>query len=67
MQMKYTLGRDPMDDPYHIDIIKEKLTRTLPAVLPEVIDELKVATEEHIPTKGDGQSPLYHPILASPS
>ena len=23
--MKYTVGRESMDDPYHIDIIKEKL------------------------------------------
>ena len=54
--MKYTVGRESMDDPYHIDIIKEKLTRTLPAVLPEVIDELKLAVDEHIPTQDDSES-----------
>lgn len=41
--------------PYHVDIIKEKLSRTLPAILPDVIEELKVAVPEHIPTKDDGE------------
>ena len=49
------MGRDSSENPYQIDIIREKLTRTLPLVLLEVIDELKVATLEHIPAIGDGQ------------
>ena len=55
MHMKYTVGTEFLEDPYHVDIIKEKLTRTLPTILPEVIDELKLAVHEHIPTKGDGR------------
>ena len=54
--MKYTIGTEISDDPYHLDIIKEKLTRTLPAVLPRVIDELKVAVQDHIPTQGEGMA-----------
>ena len=53
--MKYTVGHEALDDPYHIDIIKEKLTRTLPAILPDVIDELKLAVPAYIPTKDDGK------------
>ena len=53
--MKYTVGHEALDDPYHIDIIKEKLTRTLPAILPDVIDELKLAVPAYIPTKDDGE------------
>ena len=52
--MKYTLGRASLDDPYHVDIIREKLMRTLPVVLPDVIDELAVAVSDYIPTNGNG-------------
>ncbi|KAI0741267.1 cytochrome P450 [Daedaleopsis nitida] len=58
IQTKYTLGRETSEDPYHVDIIREKLTRTLPAVLPDVIDELKVAVQEHIPTADDSWTTL---------
>ena len=34
---------DIANDPFHTDIIKEKLTRNLPNVLPDVIDELTFA------------------------
>ncbi len=54
MQLKHTIGTDWIEDPYHIDIIKEKLLRSLPSILPDVIDEIKVAVSRHIPTKGDG-------------
>ncbi|KAI0354621.1 cytochrome P450 [Trametes cingulata] len=54
VQTKYTLGHDVHDDPYHVDIIREKLTRTLPAILPDVIDELTIAIPDHIPAK-DGE------------
>ncbi|EIW64803.1 cytochrome P450 [Trametes versicolor FP-101664 SS1] len=53
VQTKYTLGEDVHNDPFHADIIRDKLARGLPAVLPDVIDELTVATREHIPTEGD--------------
>lgn len=53
MQIRYTLGADTEDDPYHVDIIKEKLTRSVPAILPEVIDELTLAVPQHIPAKTD--------------
>ncbi|KAI0778805.1 cytochrome P450 [Trametes elegans] len=49
MQIKYTFGPDTEDDPYHIDVIKEKLTRSVPAILPHVIDELTLAVPQHIP------------------
>lgn len=53
MQTRFTLGREPLDDPYHVDI-KEKLMRSLVAVLPDVIDELALAVPDHIPTQGVG-------------
>ena len=54
MHFKHITGRDLTDDPYHIDIIKEKLMRTLPAVLPDVLDELTSAVPTFIPTRENG-------------
>lgn len=61
--MKYTLGRASLDDPYHVDIIREKLMRTLPVVLPDVIDELTVAVPDYIPTHGAGAFPALNSIF----
>ncbi|KAI9060502.1 cytochrome P450 [Trametes sanguinea] len=54
VQTRYTLGDDVHENTYHVDIIREKLTRSIPTILPDVIDELSVAVEECIPVKGDG-------------
>ncbi|KAI0368876.1 cytochrome P450 [Pilatotrama ljubarskyi] len=51
VQTKYTLGPEVHYDPYHVDIIRDKLTRTLPTILPDVVDELRVAIHDHIPAK----------------
>ncbi|KAH9897770.1 cytochrome P450 [Cubamyces lactineus] len=53
MQIRYTFGPESNDDPYHVDVIKEKLTRSVPAILPDVIDELTLAVPQHIPAKSD--------------
>lgn len=55
MHFKHTTGRGATDDPYHIEIIREKLMRTLPAVLPDVLDELTLAVPAFIPTRGNGE------------
>ena len=39
-----------LDDPYHVDIVRDKLTRMIPLVLPDVVDELAVVLPEYIPT-----------------
>lgn len=54
MPLKYLVEPEVSEFPYHIDVIREKLSRTLPAILPDVVEELKVAVPEHIPTKDDG-------------
>ncbi len=55
VHMKYTVGHEAMSDPYHVGIIKEKLTRMLPTVLPDLTDELAVSVQHYIPTEGDGE------------
>ncbi|KAI0668027.1 cytochrome P450 [Trametes maxima] len=51
IQIKHTVGSGPVEDPYHVDIVREKLTRALPVVLPDVIDELRLAVQEFIPAR----------------
>ena len=47
-----------LDDPYHVDIVRDKLTRMIPAVLPDVVDELAVVLPEYTPTGStDGRCP----------
>ncbi|KAH9921475.1 cytochrome P450 [Epithele typhae] len=53
LQFTHTLGRQSLDDSFHIDIIRDKLMRTLPVVLPDVIDELSYAVPDYIPTAGE--------------
>ena len=55
LNSRYTIGRTWIDDPYHVDIIRERLMRTLPVVLPDVLDELTLAVPDHIPVNGDGE------------
>ncbi|KAL1951299.1 hypothetical protein VTO73DRAFT_448 [Trametes versicolor] len=49
MQIRHIVDRHAVENPYHVEIIREKLTRTLPAVLPHVVDELRLAVPEYIP------------------
>ncbi|KAI0713154.1 cytochrome P450 [Cerioporus squamosus] len=51
VHFRFTLGHELFDDPFHVDIIKDKLMRSLTAVLPDVIDELRVAVPDYIHAK----------------
>lgn len=63
IRTRYTLGPETTHDPYHVNIIKEKLMRTLPAVLPDVIDELTYAVPDYIPATGDGNRLIVNWVL----
>ena len=43
-----------LDDSYHIDIIRSKLTRNIADTFKEVHDELVRSLDASIPTRGDG-------------
>ncbi|KAI0334068.1 cytochrome P450 [Cubamyces sp. BRFM 1775] len=47
----HALGPEFHEDHYHLDIIRDKLTRSLASLLPDLIDELTVAVPEYIPAK----------------
>nr|BED42929.1 cytochrome P450 monooxygenase [Trametes versicolor] len=49
MQLMHIIDRNAIENPYHVAMIRDKLTRALPAVLPDVVDELRLAVPEHIP------------------
>ena len=53
--MRYTVGPELVEDPYNVDIIKEKLTRTLPVIMPDVVEELELAVPHYINAKDDGE------------
>ncbi|KAI0652467.1 cytochrome P450 [Trametes meyenii] len=49
LQFRVTVGPEPFVNQYHIGVIKDKLTRNLPVIMPGVIEELSLAVTEHIP------------------
>ena len=53
--MRYTVGPELVEDPFHVDIIKEKLTRTLPLIMPDVVDELEYAVPHYINAESKGE------------
>ena len=55
LNSRYTIGRSWIDDPYLVDIIRDRLMRSLPVVLPDVLDELTLAVPDHIPANGGGE------------
>nr|VWO96212.1 Cytochrome P450 51 [Ganoderma boninense] len=58
-ESKYIFDAAVLADEYHVEVVKEKLTRKLPALLPDVIDEVRVAIKDHIVTKEDGRNEEY--------
>ncbi|KAM5535873.1 hypothetical protein V8D89_010491 [Ganoderma adspersum] len=49
VQIGYTLGPEIFHDPFETAIIREKLTRALPVLMPDVVDEIKLAVSDYIP------------------
>ena len=52
--IRHTLGRSWLEDPYHVHVVRERLTHTLPEYLPDVLDELMLAVSDHIPAHHGG-------------
>ena len=44
-----------VSDDYHVDVVREKLTRMLPSILLDVIDEVAVAVEDNITSSENGR------------
>ena len=63
-EVDYTLGPEIRRDPYHIPIIRSRLTRGLNALFPAVREEVISAFNELVPVT-DGQS-RHFPFQLSP-
>ncbi|PIL27970.1 cytochrome P450 [Ganoderma sinense ZZ0214-1] len=56
LQFKYLFEPSVFRDEYHVDVVKGRFTRRLPAMLPDVVDEVKAAVKDHIVTRlGDDE------------
>ncbi|KAF5370913.1 hypothetical protein D9615_009789 [Tricholomella constricta] len=65
LQIRYTLGRQALEDPYHINIIRTTLTKNLESLLPHILDEAAHAYEAEIGSKLSQQvNPEWTPIGA---
>ncbi|KAI8989894.1 cytochrome P450 [Trametes punicea] len=52
LQLRHTLGPSA-DDLSHVPVVRDKLTRSLQLLCPEVVDEVSTAFQEYIPAKED--------------
>ena len=48
LQKKYTMD-DPETSPYVVNVVKEKLSRNIPALMDGVLDEVQCAMADEIP------------------
>ncbi|KAH9854862.1 cytochrome P450 [Lenzites betulinus] len=48
LQLRYTLGPG-VEDQFHVAVVRDKLTRSLQALCPDVLEEVSAAFQEHIP------------------
>ena len=56
MQLRHTLGPG-VDDQFHVAVVRDKLTRNLATLYPDVLDEITQAFGEYIPANDHGASP----------
>ncbi|KAI0640703.1 cytochrome P450 [Trametes meyenii] len=49
LQMARTFGPGTVEDPYHNNIVREKLTRSLPVLFPSIFEEITLAVPAYIP------------------
>ncbi|TBU42680.1 cytochrome P450 [Dichomitus squalens] len=50
LQLRHTLGPG-IDDQFHVAVVRDKLTRNLAAVFPDVLDEVQAAFREYVPAE----------------
>ena len=55
ISMKYNLGRETHENPYHVTVVRQHLTRQLATVFSDMHDELVTAFDELVPVGVHGQ------------
>ena len=51
----HVLGDETLRDPWSVDLVRTRLTRSIGLLLPDVMDEIKVVVQDHIPVSGEGE------------
>lgn len=49
MQIRYTFHESIILNQYHIPVVRAQLTRRIPEVMPDIVEELELAFDEEIP------------------
>ncbi|KAI0638659.1 cytochrome P450 [Trametes polyzona] len=62
LQLRYSLGPG-VDDQFHVAVVRDKLTRSLQALCPDVLDEVTAAFQEYIPPTDDWVAVRVFPIV----
>ncbi|KAI0714847.1 cytochrome P450 [Earliella scabrosa] len=52
-QISHSVGKDIHQDQYHVEVVRDKLTRSIPVIFQDIVEELSMAVHEHIPTTDD--------------
>ena len=55
LQVDYTLGPEVLQNPYHISLIRSRLTRNLDTLYPEIRDEITIAFDDVLDLRGNGE------------
>ena len=63
LQLRHTLGPG-VDDQFHVAVVRDKLTRNLASLYPDVLDEIAVSFSEYIPAT-EGESVRIIPVQQS--
>jgi hypothetical protein len=63
LQLRHTFSEGIATNHYHVPVTRNELARHLPALMPDIVDELGVAMEDEIP-RNDGLPPF--PSLSPP-
>ncbi|KAF5369084.1 hypothetical protein D9758_002904 [Tetrapyrgos nigripes] len=53
MQIEHTMGKAIHTDPYHIDVIKNSLTRSISSKLESIVEEVAYAFQDELPASDD--------------
>ncbi|PRP84416.1 hypothetical protein PROFUN_08096 [Planoprotostelium fungivorum] len=53
-EFRFTIGDDVLNNMWHTEVIRGKLTRSIPALFGEVTDEIRVSFASHIPAETGG-------------
>jgi len=53
--MNYTMGPEVLQNPYHVEILRSHLTRSLTSLYPEIRDEVSVAFDEVLDLRDSGE------------